>query len=44
MFGLLGKDFSADVLYHFYRSRRIVVTKMRKGKKRGKFVATASLW
>ncbi len=32
LFAQLGKDFSADALYHFYRSRRIVVAKMRKGK------------
>ena len=32
LFGMLGKDFSADVLYHFYRSRRVVVAKMRKDK------------
>ena len=32
LFGMLGKDFSADVLYHFYRTRRVVVAKVRKGK------------
>ncbi len=31
LFGMLGKDFSADVLYPFYRTRRVVVRKHRKG-------------
>ncbi len=32
LFGMLGQDYSADVLYHFYRTRRIVVAKKKKGK------------
>jgi hypothetical protein len=32
LFGMLGQDYSADVLYHFYRTRRIVVAKVKKGK------------
>jgi hypothetical protein len=32
LFGMLGADYSADVLYHFYRTRRILVTKKKKGK------------
>ena len=32
LFGLLGQEFTADVLYHFYRTRRIVVSKAPKGK------------
>ena len=31
LFGMLGQDFPAAVLYHFYRTRRIVVVKARKG-------------
>ena len=32
LFGMLGQDYSADVLYHFYRTRRILVAKKKKGK------------
>jgi hypothetical protein len=31
LFGMLGEDYSADVLYHFYRTRRILVAKKKKG-------------
>ena len=30
LFAVLGRDYSADVLYHFYRTRRIVIAKMRR--------------
>ena len=30
LFAVLGQDYSAAVLYHFYRARRIVVAKKRK--------------
>ncbi len=32
LFGMLGEEYSADVLYHFYRTRRILVAKKKKGK------------
>jgi hypothetical protein len=32
LFGMLGQYYSADVLYHFYRTRRILVAKKKKGK------------
>ena len=30
LFGMLGQYYSADVLYHFYRTRRILVAKKKK--------------
>ena len=30
LFGVLGQAYSADAIYHFYRTRRIVVAKQRK--------------